>query len=100
MLMTLLQEIHSLLRQNVSADKISSQLSPWASALFEFLPHFIRKQVLILISFTIRRYLRMVYQLMSLMSVIILNDYKIFAHSVPINELKSVMLNVTASSTT
>ncbi|PPR94298.1 hypothetical protein GOBAR_AA26372 [Gossypium barbadense] len=43
----LLKEIHSLLRQNVSADKISSQLSPWASALFEFLPHFIRKQLLL-----------------------------------------------------
>ncbi|XP_055834266.1 pyrophosphate--fructose 6-phosphate 1-phosphotransferase subunit alpha [Solanum dulcamara] len=43
----LLQEIHGLLRQGVSADKISSQLSPWASALFEFLPHFIRKQLLL-----------------------------------------------------
>ncbi|KAE8720676.1 Pyrophosphate--fructose 6-phosphate 1-phosphotransferase subunit alpha [Hibiscus syriacus] len=43
----LLKEIHSLLRQNVSADTISSQLSPWASALFEFLPPFIRKQLLL-----------------------------------------------------
>ncbi|XP_009777872.1 pyrophosphate--fructose 6-phosphate 1-phosphotransferase subunit alpha [Nicotiana sylvestris] len=43
----LLQEIHGLLRQGVSADKISSQLSPWASALFEFLPYFIRKQLLL-----------------------------------------------------
>ncbi|KAL3505528.1 hypothetical protein ACH5RR_035369 [Cinchona calisaya] len=43
----LLQEIHGLLKQGVSADSISSQLSPWASALFEFLPPFIRKQVLL-----------------------------------------------------
>ncbi|CAI9762976.1 unnamed protein product [Fraxinus pennsylvanica] len=43
----LLQEIHGLLRQGVSVDKISSQLSPWASALFEFLPTFIRKQLLL-----------------------------------------------------
>ncbi|KAI8004832.1 Pyrophosphate--fructose 6-phosphate 1-phosphotransferase subunit alpha [Camellia lanceoleosa] len=43
----LLQEIHGLLRQGVSADHISSQLSPWASALFEFLPPFIRKQLLL-----------------------------------------------------
>lgn len=39
------QEIHGLLRQGVSADNISAQLTPWASALFEFLPPFIRKQV-------------------------------------------------------
>ncbi|MFS8006146.1 putative diphosphate--fructose-6-phosphate 1-phosphotransferase [Helianthus anomalus] len=43
----LLQEIHSLLRRGVSVDKISKQLSPWASALFEFLPPFIRKQLLL-----------------------------------------------------
>ncbi|KAL7085732.1 hypothetical protein ACP275_14G297100 [Erythranthe tilingii] len=43
----LLQEIHGLLRQGVSADNISAQLSPWASALFEFLPPFIRKQLLL-----------------------------------------------------
>ncbi|KAK7310360.1 hypothetical protein RJT34_07824 [Clitoria ternatea] len=43
----LLKEIHSLLRQGVAVDKISSQLSPWASALFEFLPPFIRKQLLL-----------------------------------------------------
>ncbi|XP_004253113.1 pyrophosphate--fructose 6-phosphate 1-phosphotransferase subunit alpha-like [Solanum lycopersicum] len=43
----LLQEIHGLLKQGVSADKISSQLSPWASALFEFLPPFIKKQLLL-----------------------------------------------------
>ncbi|KAL2506055.1 Pyrophosphate--fructose 6-phosphate 1-phosphotransferase subunit alpha 1 [Abeliophyllum distichum] len=44
---SLLQEIHGLLRQGVSVDNISSQLSPWASALFEFLPSFIRKQLLL-----------------------------------------------------
>ncbi|XP_062029731.1 pyrophosphate--fructose 6-phosphate 1-phosphotransferase subunit alpha [Rosa rugosa] len=44
----LLKEIHGLYRQGVSADNISSQLSPWASALFEFLPHFIKKQLLLL----------------------------------------------------
>ncbi|BFG30255.1 hypothetical protein CerSpe_165290 [Prunus speciosa] len=43
---TLLREIRGLHRQ-VSADKISSQLSPRASALFEFLPLFIKKQVLL-----------------------------------------------------
>ncbi|KAG8377189.1 hypothetical protein BUALT_Bualt08G0002300 [Buddleja alternifolia] len=43
----LLQEIHSLLKEGVSADNISAQLSPWASALFDFLPPFIRKQILL-----------------------------------------------------
>nr|GLL45423.1 pyrophosphate--fructose 6-phosphate 1-phosphotransferase subunit alpha [Ipomoea trifida] len=43
----LLKEIHGLLRQGVSADNIFSQLSPWASALFEFMPPFIRKQLLL-----------------------------------------------------
>nr|XP_043618150.1 pyrophosphate--fructose 6-phosphate 1-phosphotransferase subunit alpha [Erigeron canadensis] len=43
----LLQEIHSLLRQGVSSDSISTKLSPWASALFEFMPPFIRKQLLL-----------------------------------------------------
>ncbi|GER32012.1 phosphofructokinase family protein [Striga asiatica] len=43
----LLQEIHHLLREGVSADNISAQLSPWASALFDFLPPFIRKQLLL-----------------------------------------------------
>ncbi|CAL0308406.1 unnamed protein product [Lupinus luteus] len=43
----LLKEIHSLLRQGVASDDISSQLSPWAFALFEFLPPFIRKQLLL-----------------------------------------------------
>ncbi|XP_020271016.1 pyrophosphate--fructose 6-phosphate 1-phosphotransferase subunit alpha-like isoform X1 [Asparagus officinalis] len=44
----LLQEIHGLQRQGVSVENISSQLSPWASALFEFLPPSIRKQLLLL----------------------------------------------------
>ncbi|GAB2224494.1 hypothetical protein Droror1_Dr00005255 [Drosera rotundifolia] len=44
----LLQEIHGLHSQGVSMDNISSQLSPWASALFEFLPPFIKKQLLLL----------------------------------------------------
>ncbi|KAK2988172.1 hypothetical protein RJ640_020654 [Escallonia rubra] len=43
----LLQEIHGLLRSGISVENISSQLSPWASALFEFLPPFIRKQLLL-----------------------------------------------------
>lgn len=43
----LLQEIHDLLKQGVSVENISSQLSPWASALFEFLPPFIKKQLLL-----------------------------------------------------
>nr|DAD41899.1 TPA_asm: hypothetical protein HUJ06_016222 [Nelumbo nucifera] len=43
----LLQEIHGLHRQGVSVENISSQLSPWASALFEFLPHFIKRQLLL-----------------------------------------------------
>ncbi|EXB56254.1 Pyrophosphate--fructose 6-phosphate 1-phosphotransferase subunit alpha [Morus notabilis] len=43
----LLKEIHGLLRQGVSVDNISSQLSPWASALFEFLPPFIKRQLLL-----------------------------------------------------
>ncbi|KAF2310274.1 hypothetical protein GH714_007537 [Hevea brasiliensis] len=43
----LLKEIHGLLRQGVASNNISSQLSPWASALFEFLPPFIKKQLLL-----------------------------------------------------
>ncbi|KAK9112370.1 hypothetical protein Scep_019889 [Stephania cephalantha] len=43
----LLQEIHGLYREGVSGDNISSQLSPWASALFEFLPPFIKTQLLL-----------------------------------------------------
>ncbi|KAL5208431.1 hypothetical protein ABZP36_032866 [Zizania latifolia] len=43
----LLQEIHGLHGKGVSMENISSQLSPWASALFEFLPPFIRKQLLL-----------------------------------------------------
>ncbi|XP_077210502.1 pyrophosphate--fructose 6-phosphate 1-phosphotransferase subunit alpha-like isoform X2 [Tasmannia lanceolata] len=43
----LLQEIHGLHGQGVSVDNISTQLSPWASALFEFLPPFIKRQLLL-----------------------------------------------------
>ncbi|XP_073003347.1 pyrophosphate--fructose 6-phosphate 1-phosphotransferase subunit alpha-like [Typha latifolia] len=46
-LYALLQEIHSLHGQGVSIENISSHLSPWASALFEFLPPFIRRQLLL-----------------------------------------------------
>uniref|UniRef100_A0A0E0PX71 Phosphofructokinase domain-containing protein n=1 Tax=Oryza rufipogon TaxID=4529 RepID=A0A0E0PX71_ORYRU len=44
-LYALLQEIHGLHDKGVSVENISSHLSPWASALFEFLPPFIRKQI-------------------------------------------------------
>jgi pyrophosphate--fructose-6-phosphate 1-phosphotransferase len=40
-----IQEINSLLKQDVSVENISSRLSPWAAALFDFLPIFIKKQV-------------------------------------------------------
>ncbi|MCO5567775.1 hypothetical protein L7F22_021470 [Adiantum nelumboides] len=43
----LLEEIHGLMRQGVHVEKIPSQLSPWASALFEFLPPFISSQFLL-----------------------------------------------------
>ncbi|KAJ8500246.1 hypothetical protein OPV22_010798 [Ensete ventricosum] len=43
----LLQEIHGLHNQGILTENISSHLSPWASALFEFLPPFIRKQLLL-----------------------------------------------------
>ncbi|XP_068634982.1 pyrophosphate--fructose 6-phosphate 1-phosphotransferase subunit alpha-like [Aristolochia californica] len=43
----LLQEIHNLFKKGVSADNISTQLSPWASALYQFLPPFIRKQLVL-----------------------------------------------------
>jgi len=43
-----MQEIHGLLKEGVQVDNISTQLSSWSSALFEFLPPFIKKQVLIL----------------------------------------------------
>ncbi|KAG6475587.1 hypothetical protein ZIOFF_064815 [Zingiber officinale] len=44
-LYALLQEIHDLQDQGISTDDISSHLSPWATALFQFLPPFIRKQI-------------------------------------------------------
>ncbi|KAL8478713.1 hypothetical protein ACS0TY_030553 [Phlomoides rotata] len=43
----LLQEIHRLLREGASAYNISCQLSPWASALFGFLPLFMKRQLLL-----------------------------------------------------
>ncbi|KAJ0968110.1 hypothetical protein J5N97_025027 [Dioscorea zingiberensis] len=43
----LLQEIHDLLKKGVSVDSISTQLSPWASALYQSLPPFIKKQLLL-----------------------------------------------------
>ncbi|KAI5389896.1 hypothetical protein KIW84_075274 [Lathyrus oleraceus] len=43
----LLKEIHVLLQQGVAADKIFVHLSPWASTLVEFLPPFIRRQLLL-----------------------------------------------------
>ncbi|KAG1359022.1 Pyrophosphate--fructose 6-phosphate 1-phosphotransferase subunit alpha [Cocos nucifera] len=46
-LYALIQEIHGLHLHGASAENIPSQLSPWASALFEFLPPFIRKQLLL-----------------------------------------------------
>ncbi|KAJ0987126.1 hypothetical protein J5N97_005482 [Dioscorea zingiberensis] len=46
-LYALLQEIHGLHGRGVSIENISAHLSPWASALFEFLPPFIRKQLLL-----------------------------------------------------
>ncbi|XP_028557151.1 pyrophosphate--fructose 6-phosphate 1-phosphotransferase subunit alpha-like isoform X1 [Dendrobium catenatum] len=46
-LFALLQEIHGLQSQGVDMESISTHLSPWASALFEFLPPFIRKQFLL-----------------------------------------------------
>ncbi|KAF7108170.1 hypothetical protein CFC21_108695 [Triticum aestivum] len=46
-LYALLQEIHGLHDKGVSIENISSHLSPWASALFDFLPPFIRKQLLL-----------------------------------------------------
>ncbi|KAL6008460.1 hypothetical protein ACLOJK_033971 [Asimina triloba] len=40
-------EIRGLQKKGVAEDKISSQLTPWASALFEFLPPFIKKELLL-----------------------------------------------------
>lgn len=43
----LLEEIHGHMRQGVHVEDIPSQLSPWASALYEFLPPFIRSQFML-----------------------------------------------------
>lgn len=41
------QEINGLLKgdEDIRVENISKMLSPWASALFDFLPVFIKKQV-------------------------------------------------------
>ncbi|KAK1261435.1 Pyrophosphate--fructose 6-phosphate 1-phosphotransferase subunit alpha [Acorus gramineus] len=43
----ILQEINCLHKRGVSGDKILEHLSPWASALYEFLPPYIKKQLLL-----------------------------------------------------
>ncbi|KAL3684098.1 hypothetical protein R1sor_002120 [Riccia sorocarpa] len=45
----LIQEINNILREDKDVDihNLSSKLSPWASALFDFLPVFIKKQLLL-----------------------------------------------------
>lgn len=43
----LLQELHELVKQGVPVASIPSSLSPWASALFAFLPPFIQTQLLL-----------------------------------------------------
>uniref|UniRef100_A0A0D3ACU1 Dienelactone hydrolase domain-containing protein n=1 Tax=Brassica oleracea var. oleracea TaxID=109376 RepID=A0A0D3ACU1_BRAOL len=40
-----IHELYALLKEGVHADNISTQLSPWSSTLFEFLPPFIKKQL-------------------------------------------------------
>ncbi|KAG0497896.1 hypothetical protein HPP92_002587, partial [Vanilla planifolia] len=43
----LLQEIHVLLKKGTPTDQISNFLTPWASALFESMPLFMKKQLLL-----------------------------------------------------
>ncbi|CAN6204095.1 unnamed protein product [Urochloa humidicola] len=43
----LIQEINNLHINNVPEDEIPSQLSPWAAALFKFLPTFIRRELVL-----------------------------------------------------
>jgi pyrophosphate--fructose-6-phosphate 1-phosphotransferase len=43
----LIQEINNLHSNNVPEDEIPSQLSPWAAALFKFLPPFIRRELVL-----------------------------------------------------
>eukprot|EP00897_Mesotaenium_endlicherianum_P000776 jgi/Mesen1/1069/ME000123S00242 len=43
----LLGEINDLLRQNLQPEQVESKLSPWAAALFEFLPVYIQNQLLL-----------------------------------------------------
>ncbi|OQU80257.1 hypothetical protein SORBI_3007G101800 [Sorghum bicolor] len=43
----IIQEINILHNNNVPVAEMSSQLSPWAAALFQFLPPFIRRELLL-----------------------------------------------------
>ncbi|WVZ64266.1 hypothetical protein U9M48_013814 [Paspalum notatum var. saurae] len=43
----LIQEINNLHTNNVSEEDIPSQLSPWAAALFKFMPSFIRRELVL-----------------------------------------------------
>jgi len=43
----LIQEINNLHSNNIPEDEIPSQLSPWAAALFKFLPPFIRRELVL-----------------------------------------------------
>ncbi|KAJ1289144.1 hypothetical protein BS78_02G142300 [Paspalum vaginatum] len=43
----LMQEINNLHTNNVSEEDIPSQLSPWAAALFKFMPSFIRRELVL-----------------------------------------------------
>ncbi|EER96517.1 hypothetical protein BDA96_02G166800 [Sorghum bicolor] len=43
----LIQEINNLHSNNISEADIPSQLSPWAAALFKFLPSFIRRELIL-----------------------------------------------------
>nr|CAB3453069.1 unnamed protein product [Digitaria exilis]CAB3456748.1 unnamed protein product [Digitaria exilis] len=50
----LIQEINNLHSNNVPEDDIPSQLSPWAAAMFKFLPPFISREAMM----SVRRHLR------------------------------------------
>ncbi|PKA60658.1 Pyrophosphate--fructose 6-phosphate 1-phosphotransferase subunit alpha [Apostasia shenzhenica] len=41
------KEIHALLKKETPTDQISANLSPWASALFESMPAFLKRQLLL-----------------------------------------------------
>lgn len=46
LILNIFQEINNLHSNNVSEADIPCQLSPWAAALFKFLPSFIRREVM------------------------------------------------------